>query len=116
MAKAHGVLPALTLMRNDKPPRSCVDPVDRPAVSAVGDPRKPEPVVLGSVIRMSTVEHCNALINDARAKGAKLVCGEKATSTMMRASLLDFVTPAMNIYHEETFGRVKCIVRVNGVE
>ena len=82
----------------------------------LGDPRKPEPVVLGSVIGMSTVEHCNALIDDALAKGAKLVCGEKATSTLMPATLLDHVTPAMKIYHEETFGPVKCIVRVSGVE
>ncbi len=82
----------------------------------LGDPRKPEPVVLGSVIGMNTVEHCNALIDDALAKGAKLVCGEKATSTLMPATILDHVTPAMKIYHEETFGPVKCIVRVNGVE
>jgi benzaldehyde dehydrogenase (NAD) len=82
----------------------------------LGDPRKPEPVVLGSVIGMSTVEHCNRLIDDALAKGAKLVCGEKATTTLMPATVLDHVTPAMKIYHEETFGPVKCIVRVNGVE
>ncbi len=82
----------------------------------LGDPRKPEPVVLGSVIGMSTVEHCNALIDDALAKGAKLLCGGKATSTLMPATLLDHVTPAMKIYHEETFGPVKAIVRVNGVE
>lgn len=82
----------------------------------LGDPRKPEPVVLGSVIGMSTVEHCNALIDDALAKGAKLVCGGKATNTLMPATLIDHVTPAMKIYHEETFGPVKAIVRVNGVE
>ncbi|MDP1937418.1 MAG: aldehyde dehydrogenase [Hylemonella sp.] len=82
----------------------------------VGDPRKPEPVVLGSVIGMGTVEHCNALIDDALAKGAKLVCGGKADTTLMPATVLDHVTPAMRIYHEETFGPVKCVVRVNGVE
>jgi benzaldehyde dehydrogenase (NAD) len=82
----------------------------------LGDPRKPDPVVLGSVIGMSTVEHCNALIDDALAQGAKLLCGGKATSTLMPATLLDHVTPAMKIYHEETFGPVKAIVRVNGVE
>ncbi len=78
----------------------------------LGDPRKPEPVVLGSVIGMSTVEHCNALVDDALAKGARLVCGGKADSTLMPATLLDHVTPAMRIYHEETFGPVKAIVRV----
>jgi acyl-CoA reductase-like NAD-dependent aldehyde dehydrogenase/ABC-type branched-subunit amino acid transport system ATPase component len=82
----------------------------------LGDPRKPEPVVLGSVIGMGTVEHCNALIDDALAKGAKLVCGGKADTTLMPATILDHVTPKMRIYHEETFGPVKCVVRVDGVE
>ena len=80
----------------------------------LGDPRKPEPVVLGSVIGMSTVEHCHALIDDALAKGAKLLCGGKAENTLMPATLLDHVTPAMRIYAEETFGPVKAIVRVSG--
>jgi len=82
----------------------------------LGDPRKPEPVVLGSVIGMNTVTHCNALIDDAIAKGAKLLCGGKADSTLMPATLLDHVTPQMRIYHEETFGPVKCIVRVKNTE
>ncbi|MBQ0943567.1 aldehyde dehydrogenase [Ideonella sp. 4Y16] len=82
----------------------------------LGDPRQPAPVVLGSVIGMGTVQHCNALIDDALAKGAKLVCGGKAETTLMPATLLDHVTPAMRIYHEETFGPVKAIVRVKGVD
>jgi benzaldehyde dehydrogenase (NAD) len=82
----------------------------------VGDPRKPDPVVLGSVIGMNTVEHCNALIDDALAKGAKLLCGGKNDTTLMPATLLDHVTPAMRIYHEETFGPVKAIVRVRSTE
>lgn len=82
----------------------------------LGDPRKPEPVVLGSVIGMGTVTHCNALVDDAIAKGAKLVCGGKVESTLMPATVLDHVTPDMRIYHEETFGPVKCIVRVKSTE
>ena len=82
----------------------------------LGDPRKSDPVVLGSVIGMSTVEHCNALIDDALAKGAKLACGGKAEDTLMPATLLDRVTPQMRIYHEETFGPVKAIVRVRDTE
>ena len=82
----------------------------------LGDPRKPEPVVLGSVIGMGTVEHCNALIDDALARGAKLLCGGKATDTLMPATVLDRVTRDMRIYHEETFAPVKCVVRVNGVD
>jgi benzaldehyde dehydrogenase (NAD) len=81
----------------------------------LGDPRK-GPVVLGSVVDASTVERCNALIDDALAKGAKLVCGGKADSTLMPATLLDHVTPQMRIYHEESFGPVKPVVRVDGVD
>jgi benzaldehyde dehydrogenase (NAD) len=81
----------------------------------LGDPRN-GPVVLGSVVDASTVERCNALIDDAIAKGAKLVCGGKSENTLMPATLLDHVTPQMRIYHEESFGPVKPIVRVDGVE
>jgi acyl-CoA reductase-like NAD-dependent aldehyde dehydrogenase len=82
----------------------------------LGDPRQPAPVVLGSVIGMPTVEHCNALIDDALAQGAKLLCGGKADSTLMPATVLDHVTPKMRLYREETFGPVKCIVRVDGTD
>jgi benzaldehyde dehydrogenase (NAD) len=81
----------------------------------LGDPRK-GPVVLGSLVDISAVERCNAMIDDAIAKGAKLLCGGKADSTLMPATLLDHVTPAMRIYGEETFGPVKAIVRVSGEE
>jgi len=81
----------------------------------LGDPRKGS-VVLGSVVDMSTVHRCNALIDDALAKGATLLCGGKADSTLMPATLLDHVTADMQIYAEESFGPVKGIVRVNGEE
>jgi benzaldehyde dehydrogenase (NAD) len=73
-------------------------------------------VVLGSVVDMSTVERCNALIDDALAKGAKLVCGGKSDTTLMPATVLDHVTREMKIYHEESFGPVKPVVRVQGVD
>jgi benzaldehyde dehydrogenase (NAD) len=79
----------------------------------LGDPRR-ETVVLGSIVDMSTVERCNAMIDDALAKGATLVCGGKASNTLMPATLLDHVTPDMLIYSEESFGPVKPIVRVEG--
>ncbi|MFD1561215.1 aldehyde dehydrogenase [Paraburkholderia silviterrae] len=89
---------------------------ERARALPLGDPREGGAVVLGSVVDMRTVERCNALIDDALARGATLVCGGKATSTLMPATLLDRVTPAMRIYHEESFGPVKGIVRVHGEE
>ena len=81
----------------------------------LGDPRK-GPVVLGSVVDMSTVARCNDMIDDALAKGGKLLCGGKATDTLIPATLIDNVTPDMKIYSEESFGPVKGIVRVDGVD
>ncbi|QTX21460.1 aldehyde dehydrogenase [Comamonas aquatica] len=81
----------------------------------LGDPRQ-GPVVLGSVVDMHTVHRANALIDDALAKGARLLCGGKASSTLMPATLLDHVTADMDIFREETFAPVKAIVRVHGVE
>lgn len=82
----------------------------------LGDPRGPQPVVLGSLVGMEAVAHCNALIDDALAQGATLLCGGKSDTTLMPATVLDHVTPAMRIYREESFGPVKPIVRVQGVE
>ena len=81
----------------------------------VGDPRK-GPVVLGSVVDKATVERVNALIDDAVAKGATLVAGGKGESTLMGATVLDRVTPAMRIFREESFGPIVTVVRVDGVE
>lgn len=88
---------------------------ERARTLPLGDPRQ-GPVVLGSVVDRSTVDRCNALIDDALAKGATLVTGGRADSTLMPATLIDHVTPAMRIYREEAFGPVKGIVRVDGVE
>jgi len=85
------------------------------AALPLGDPRE-GPAVLGSVVDMATVERCNGLIDDALAKGAVLVTGGKADSTLMPATLLDQVTRDMRIYHEESFAPVKAIVRVDGVD
>lgn len=71
---------------------------------------------LASVIDMATVTRCNALIDDALAKGATLLCGGKASNTLMAPTLLDHVTADMKIYSEESFGPVKGIVRVKGID
>lgn len=67
--------------------------------------------LLGSVVDNKTVERCNALIDDALAKGATLLTGGKANSTMMTATLLADVTPEMRIWSEESFGPVKAVIR-----
>lgn len=80
-----------------------------------GDPRKGN-VVLGSVVDRSAVEKVLALVDDAVAKGAVKLTGGAAEGTVMPAIVLDRVTSAMRIYHEESFGPVVCIVRGTGDE
>ena len=45
-----------------------------------------------------------------------LACGGKVSSTLMPATLLDRVHSDIQIYSEESFGPVKPVVRVRGVE
>ena len=77
-----------------------------------GDPRGH--VVLGSLVTETAAEKVAALMDDAVAKGAKLVAGGARNGAIMAAGLLDHVTPEMRIYREESFGPVKSIIRVKG--
>ncbi|KQV01382.1 salicylaldehyde dehydrogenase [Mesorhizobium sp. Root102] len=77
-----------------------------------GDPRGH--VVLGSLISSQAADKMEDLVADAVAKGAKLVAGGKRTGTVVEATLLDHVTPAMRVYAEESFGPVKPLIRVKG--
>ena len=92
--------------------------VDKLAAKAAklpaGNPR--DHVVLGALISTEAAEKVDALVADAIAKGAKLVAGGSRTGTIMQATLLDHVTPAMRIYTEESFGPAKSVIRVRGVE
>jgi acyl-CoA reductase-like NAD-dependent aldehyde dehydrogenase len=58
----------------------------------------------------------DVLISDAVENGAKLVAGGGRQGTVVEATLLDHVSPKMKIYSEESFGPVKSIIRVDGVE
>jgi vanillin dehydrogenase len=85
------------------------------ASMVAGDPRKGN-TPLGSIVSREAVERIDRLIKDAVSKGARLLAGRHANGTLMDATVLDHVTPAMRIYGEESFGPVAAIVRVRGVE
>ncbi|ESZ31738.1 MULTISPECIES: aldehyde dehydrogenase [unclassified Mesorhizobium] len=84
----------------------------RAAQLPAGDPRGH--VVLGSLISGQAADKMEELVADAVAKGARLVAGGKRTGTVVEATLLDHVTPAMRVYSEESFGPVKPVIRVKG--
>ncbi|MPS25627.1 aldehyde dehydrogenase [Pigmentiphaga sp.] len=80
-----------------------------------GDPRRDD-VVLGAVVTPEAIQRIRRLIDDAVSKGARLIAGGNIEGSIMAATVLDRVTPAMEIYGEESFGPVVCIVRVSGTE
>ncbi len=79
-----------------------------------GNPR--DHVVLGALISTEAAEKVDQLVADAVGKGAKIAAGGSRDGTIMQATLLDHVTPAMRIYAEESFGPAKSVIRVRGVE
>jgi benzaldehyde dehydrogenase (NAD) len=76
---------------------------------AAGDPREAN-TPLGAVVDRKTVDHVNGLLEDAIARGARILCGGKADSVLMPATVVDGVTSAMSIYREESFGPVVGII------
>lgn len=77
----------------------------------VDDPRK-NGTALGCVVDPTAAERIEALIRDAVDNGASLLAGGGRSGTLMEATLLDHVGPAMRIYAEESFGPVASIIRV----
>ncbi|WP_321836953.1 aldehyde dehydrogenase [Pseudomonas kulmbachensis] len=72
--------------------------------------------VLGSLVDASAGARIKALIDDAVAKGARLVVGGQVEGSIMQPTLLDGVTPSMRLYREESFGPVAVLMRGEGDE
>jgi benzaldehyde dehydrogenase (NAD) len=87
----------------------------RAASLSLGDPSQ-GPAVLGSVVDERATARVQELVADAVAKGATIGAGGACHGTLMQATVLDRVTPAMRIYSEESFGPVVTVVRVDGDE
>jgi benzaldehyde dehydrogenase (NAD) len=88
---------------------------ERAAAMNVGDPTDPG-THIGPLINQSAVERVTELVEDAVAKGARVVTGGKADGPCFQPTVLAGVTPDMRIYSEESFGPVVSIVPVDGVE
>ena len=80
-----------------------------------GDPRVGN-TPLGSVVDGHAARRIDQLIRDAVAKGAVLCAGGGMDGTIVEATLLDRVTPAMRIYAEESFGPVVSVMRVGSID
>ncbi|PCH98545.1 MAG: benzaldehyde dehydrogenase [Rhodobacteraceae bacterium] len=75
----------------------------------VGDPFI-EQCALGPLIQESEAKRISEIVQDAVAKGAKLLAGGTPKGTMFPATVLSGVIPGMRAFDEEIFGSVAVVV------
>ena len=80
----------------------------------VGSPE--ENSIIVPLIDKKSADYVQGLIDDALAKGATLICGNKREGNLIYPTLLDNVTLDMRIAWEEPFGPVLPVIRVNSDE
>jgi len=80
-----------------------------------GDPRD-QGTAIGPLINAAAVERIRGLIDDAKAKGARVLAGGGIVGSVVEPTVLADVTPEMKIYYEESFGPVVCLVEVGDAD
>jgi acyl-CoA reductase-like NAD-dependent aldehyde dehydrogenase len=84
--------------------------VERAGKLKVGDPTKSKEHVIGPLINDKQVAKVRAQLEDAIAKGAKVVLGGKIDGRFVEPTILTGVTPDMLLYQDETFGPVVPVI------
>jgi aldehyde dehydrogenase (NAD+) len=83
--------------------------VERAAKLKVGDPRDKSNVI-GPLINDKQAAKVKEQIDDAVAKGAKVLLGGKVNGRFVEPTILTGVTPDMKVYQDETFGPVAPVI------
>lgn len=84
----------------------------------IGDPLDPDTEV-GAVVNERELAALLALIEDAVAQGARLVCGGRriaSPGSFLQPTVLAEATPAMRVWREEVFGPVAPVMPVGDAE
>jgi len=89
--------------------------VDRAARLHAGHAGEGAPT-LGPVVSEAMAQRQQDLVEDACAKGARLLCGGNRRGSFVEATVLDHVDPGMRVYHEECFGPLLAICRAGSEE
>ena len=79
----------------------------------MGNPLEVEDVTIVPLIDNKAADFVMELIDDAKEKGATLVCGGHREGNLIEATLFDNVTTDMRLAWEEPFGPVLPIIRIN---
>jgi aldehyde dehydrogenase (NAD+) len=80
-----------------------------------GDPMDPA-LDMGTVIDEPAAMSFEARVNDAVARGARLLCGNLRRGALYSPTLLDHVTPDMPVAKYETFGPVSPVIRFKDID
>ncbi len=80
-----------------------------------GDPMDPE-TDMGTVIDEAAARSFESRVNDAVARGARLLYGNIRTGALYSPTVLDQVTPEMPLVKEETFGPVSPVIRFRSID
>ena len=80
-----------------------------------GDPQSGT-APLGAVISQKSVTHILHLVDEAVAKGAVQITGNRGTGLLVPAIVLDHVTPDMALFNEESFGPLVAVIRARDEE
>jgi aldehyde dehydrogenase (NAD+) len=80
-----------------------------------GDPMDRN-VDMGTVIDVAAAMNFESKVNDAVARGAKLLAGNVRRGALYSPTLIDHVDPGMNVVKTETFGPVSPVIRFRAIE
>ena len=80
-----------------------------------GDPMDPA-MDMGTVIDDRAAINFESRVNDAIARGAKLLVGNVRRGALYSPTVLDHVDPEMNVVKTETFGPVSPVIRFHDIE
>jgi aldehyde dehydrogenase (NAD+) len=77
----------------------------------VGDPRQPD-TVIGPLVDSKQCAFIDTQVQDALAKGGRVLCGGKSEGGFYQPTVVADVTNKMRIFDEESFGPVVCVIKV----
>ncbi|MFN7571439.1 MAG: phosphonoacetaldehyde dehydrogenase [Betaproteobacteria bacterium] len=89
--------------------------VEKTRALKYGDPLDPA-TDMGTVIDEPAAVEFESRVNDAIARGARLLAGHQRRGALFAPTVLDHVTPDMQIVREETFGPVSPVIRFKSID
>ena len=95
--------------------RFCEKLVAKATGLKMGDPHQPD-TVIGPLVDAKQCAFIQAQVQDAVAKGGRVLCGGKSEVGFYQPTVVADVTTSMRIFDEESFGPVVCVIKANDAE